>query len=308
MKKTWFLLGSCLIWIACAKAPSCPNPPENKARYSDYFVFVANDGGTPLVVPIDVNWEPTEKGYSQELKSWYGTSAPWPINYYTDQVEATPCEVPQSSLEQPNNTLFGFDAANRQISTTIPGAPLLVWNLPSESDWVEPPSPVGPLAFYGFKTTVQVGSMTRTGWAIHERIRAEPGSSFGGADFETFYWLPLVINGDFYLFEEHKGEQLAIRWQDNGGTITADTIHQFNLTVTQTETDATSGRSAIPSQLLIQAPRWNVDILVNSTGNQTGYGPRFPNGLGYYRQSLLEADATSNSQGYGMLEFIVEAD
>ena len=85
-------------------------------------------------------------------------------------------------------------------------------------------------------------------------------------------------------------------------------MQHFGLTVPQTEPAATSGRSAIPSQLLVQAPQWNVDILVNSTGNQTGYGASYPNGLGYYRQSLLEADALSNNQGYGMLEFIVEAD
>ncbi len=85
-------------------------------------------------------------------------------------------------------------------------------------------------------------------------------------------------------------------------------MQHFGLTVPQTEPAATSGRSEIPSQLLVQAPQWNVDILVNSTGNQTGYGASYPNGLGYYRQSLLEADALSNNQGYGMLEFIVEAD
>lgn len=294
--------------MACAKAPSCPNPPENKSSYSDYFVFVADDGGTPLVVPIDINWQPTEKGYRQEFKSWYGTSDPWLINYYTHEVKATPCDVPQSSLEQPNNSLFGFDVAARQLNTTIPGVPLLVMTLPPERVWIKPPSSPSIFELFGFKTSVQVGSATRTGWVVHERIRAAPNSGFGSDDFETFYWLPLVINGDFYLFEEHKSEQLAIRWQDNGGTITTDTLHRFGLTVTQTEPDATSGRAAIPSQLAVTAPQWGVDIIVNSTGNQTGYGASYPNGLGYYRQSMLEADATSNNQGYGMLEFIVEAD
>ncbi len=189
--------------MACAKAPTCPDPPADKSSYSDYFVFVADDGGAPLVVPIDVNWAPTDKGYSQELISWLGTADPWPIYNYTDEVAATPCEVPQSSLEQPNNALFGFDAAARQISTSIVGAPFLALRIPAESAWVAPPTVPGAFAFFAFKTSVQVGSVTRMGWAVHERIRAEPGSGFGGADFETFFWLPLVINGNFYLFEEH---------------------------------------------------------------------------------------------------------
>ena len=41
---------------------------EYKGYYSDYFVFVADDGDSPLVIPIDINWRIHEEGYEREYK------------------------------------------------------------------------------------------------------------------------------------------------------------------------------------------------------------------------------------------------
>lgn len=310
MKKLVWIMGLCTCLWACTKDKTnpCNNPPENNSTYSDYFVFVADDGGSPLVVPIDINWKPTATGYAQEFKSWYGTTANWPINYYLEEQSATACEVPQEALEQPDNDLFKFEEQDRTITTNIPGAPELSWQVPLPSAWVKVPDASTQLETYGFKTTVQVGTTTRSGWAVYERIRATPGSTNFTADFATFFWFPLVINNNLYHFEQHKGEQRAVRWQDNNGTVEVDTLHHFGLMVTQTASDSASGRAAIPQQFVVTVPAWNINIEVNSTGFQLGYGPSYPNGLGYYRQSLLEATATSSNQGYGMLEFIVERD
>lgn len=300
----------CGCFCACTKdqIDNCSNPPDNNSTYSDYFVFVADDGGTPLVVPIDINWNPIATGYSQEFKSWYGTSANWPINYYTEEQTATACEVPQEAIEQPDNELFQFSASTQQIITEIPGAPKLTLTIPAATEWVRVPSTSTQLETYAFKTTVEVDNATRSGWAVYERIRALPGSGMFTGDFATFFWFPLVINNKLYHFEEHKGEQRAVRWQDNNGRIEVDTLHHFDLMVTATAPDSASSRAAIPQQLSVGVPSWNINITVNSTGYQLGYGPSYPNGLGYYRQSFLEATATSSNQGYGMLEFIVERD
>ncbi|MGH1339098.1 MAG: hypothetical protein ACRBFS_23480 [Aureispira sp.] len=310
MKKLLWMMVVCTCLWACTKdqVEDCSNPPENKSRYSDYFVFIADDGGTPLVVPIDINWNPTTDGFFQEFKSWHGTSANWPINYYTADQVATACEIPQEGLDQPDNDLFQFNKQSRQITTEISGAPKMTWNVPPSTAWVRVPDASTELETYAFKTTVEVGSTTRSGWAVYERIRAEPGTNNFTADFATYFWFPLVVNNNLYHFEQHKGEQRAIRWQDNNGTIDVDTLLQFGMVVTATAPDSTSGRAAIPEQFSVTVPTWNINITVNSTGFQVGYGPSYPNGLGVYRQSLLEATSTSTDQGYGMLEFIVERD
>lgn len=304
-----WLLASTLVlqFSACEKPPCLPETPNQKL-YSDYFVFIADDGGSRLVLPMDFNWSPQDEGYEIEFKSWHGTDQAWPINYQKMLIEAEPCMVPQESWDHAANASFSFNESQRQITTNIDGVDPITLTIPPASDWIEAPGATGAITTYAFRTTAMVGSSNRTGWVIYERIRAASGSSFGSADFAAFFWIPLVVNGNLYHFESHKGEELAYRWVNNAGSITVDKLTSIDLTILATSSDATSGRTNIPDQLQIKVPTWNFDIILNSTGFQAGYGAQFPNGLGYYRQSLMEPAANSPTVGYGMLELILEDD
>jgi len=307
MKKIAFLgLIVTLIFGACEK-DTCPNPPENYLIYSDYFVFIADDGGSRLVIPMDMNWEPKASGYEKEFKSWKGTAAPWPINYLKENITSTACEVPQESWEHTNDANFQFDATARKITSTIDGTTEVGFTVPEETKWVKLPNPSSYKTIYAFKTTATVDGQARTGWMIYERIRRSMAAGNFG-DFGAFFWMPIVANGQFYYFQDHDNVQEACRWTENNGVITADTLSSFSLTILGTAADATSGRTNVPSQLQVAVPQWSVDFTFNSTGHQVGYGGSFPNGLALYRQSLLEPASNSVTNGYGMLELILEND
>lgn len=303
-----YLIGISLILFgfgACDIEPKCDNP-NNKELYSDYFVFVADEGGDRVVIPMDMNWNPNASGYSKEFKSWYGTAAAWPINYLKEDISSSLCEVPQESWEHQDDANFQFDEQDRIITTNITGAPQLELLIPEESAWtLLPESGAGSgKETYAFRTSARIGGISKDGWVVYERIRAT-GSAFT-ADFEDFYWMPLIINGNFYFFEQHKGKQVAAKFSDTGARIAVDTASNFVLTITNVASDTTSGRNNVPQTFRIQQSRWGVDIALKSTGFQVGYGPQFPNGLGLYRQSLLEPDTGSVMAGYGMLELILE--
>ncbi len=296
-----------VVLISCKKdEEDVPCTPDNYLFYSDYFVFVADDGDSPLVIPMDVNWNPTDSGYRTELKSWYGTTNEWPIAYTLTDTVTDLCEVPQEAWEHCNTNYFQFNESTREIISTIWGAPELRLTIPEQEHWVKTQGNDNIL-IYGCKTIAKVDGSTRSGWLIYERIRREQGSqSFG--DFEAFYWLPLVIDGNFYHFEQHKDEQMATRWTENNGIVEVSTIPSFNLNILGVSSDPVSGRENIPDTLQVLAPEWNIDISMVSTGSQVGHGPEFPNGLAYYRQSLLESLPGSVTSGYGMLELILEND
>lgn len=291
--------------FSCQKDTDTCTAPQTYIYYSDYFVFVANDGGSPLVIPMDMNWKPINNGYEKEFKSWHGTANPWPINYLKQDVSV--CTLPQESWEHTDDTNFQFNSTTRQISSNIAGGPTVAVTIPPSSAWVQLPDSSNYKELYAFKTSATVDGNSRSGWMIYERIRREAALGPGG-DFKAFYWMPIVVNGNFYYFQDHSGVQSACRWVDNGSSIVAETIPSFTLNILATASDATSGRNNVVSQLQIIAPAWNIDLTLNSTGNQIGYGPQFPNGLGLYRQSLLEPAANSVTTGYGMLELILEDD
>jgi hypothetical protein len=290
--------------MAC-QPEKCKNP-DNKDLYSDYFVFIADDGGDRVVIPMDMNWNPTATGYSKEFKSWYGTSNAWPINYLKEEVTSDLCAVPQESWEHIDDSNFQFDEGDRIITTNIAGEPPLELLIPEESEWtLLPEAGVGSgKETYGFRTSARVNGVSKDGWVIYERIRAT-GSAFT-VDFEDFYWFPLIINGDFYFFEQHKGEQVAAKFTNTVGGVTVDTTSSFNLMINSVLADSVSGRNNVPQTFRIEAAKWGVDISLKSTGFQVGYGPQFQNGLGLYRQSMLEPDTGSVMVGYGMLELILE--
>lgn len=293
--------------VACQKENTCLSDGNNFNLYSDYFVFIADDGGSPLVIPMDMNWNPLPTGYNREFKSWYGTSNAWPINYLKEDIEAAACEVPQEAWEHTSGQVFDFNASARTISTQISGAPKLTITIPDSTEWIEAPPSISYIRTYGFKTTATVDNVTRSGWVIYERIRRSASAGNFG-DFKEYFWMPLVVNGAFYHFEQHKGEQRALKWTDNAGTITVDTLPGFTFSIDSVMADSTSGRNNVPQEMHLVAAPWGIDLRLASTGFQVGYGPSFPNGLGLYRQSMVEPKMNSVSNGYGMLELILEDD
>ena len=112
------ILLTLLVFLSCRKdeaETAAPCIPDNYLYYSDYFVFVADDGGTPLVIPMDVNWSPTATGYSIELKGWHGTENEWPIGYYLNDSTADLCAIPQEAWEHANTAYFQFNSETREI-------------------------------------------------------------------------------------------------------------------------------------------------------------------------------------------------
>ena len=161
---------------------------------------------------------------------------------------------------------------------------------------------------YGFRSKVRVKGKVRAGWMIYERIRWTKESVQEFGDFGAFFWLPLVIEGEFYHFEQHRGEQTATKWSQKQGEITVETLPNFTLKILTTTKDPQSGRRNIPKEIQLIAKGWNLDIILKSKGAQVGHGKKFPNGLAYYRQSLLKSTKNSVHKGYGMLELILEDD
>lgn len=298
-----------LISVSCNKdtVEDIPCNEPDIAYYSDYFVFIADDDGSRLVIPMDFNWRPESAGYSREFKGWYGTSNDWPIAYFQENITTEPCNIPMESWEHKNSDYFQFKSNTREIIATIDGAPELSVSIPDSSQWVITPAEEGK-GIYACKTTAKVSGNIRTGWLIYERIRRITGTGGGGGgDFESFFWIPLVIDDDFYHFSQHRGEQTASRWFEFEGDAQVETIPDFELIVTATSTDSISGRTNIPDSLRITANQWGIDLTFASTGSQVGYGPEFPNGLAYYRQSMLEPEIPTTI-AYGMLELILEDD
>ena len=125
-------------------------------------------------------------------------------------------------------------------------------------------------------------------------------------NFETFFWIPLIINEDLYHFEQNKSEKTAFKWSNTNGKIKVDDITDFSIEVTQTINDSKSGRQEIPKEIKISSKQSNLNISLTSRGQQVGYGIKYPKGLAYYRQSLLISNTKSELSGYGMMELIIE--
>lgn len=178
--------------------------------YSDYFVFIAAD--EPLVVPFDFNWYPAKDGYNREFKSWYGTKDEWPMAYLKDYVNST--NTPQETWELTDNKNFKFNEEDRTITIKIDDTPKMEILIPKRSEWTAMPIQQNNKEIFAFKTSLKKEGRTIDGWMVYERIRLDADfvSSFGG--FKAFYWVPLVINGNFFHFEWHKGygHRTATKW------------------------------------------------------------------------------------------------
>ena len=305
MKQLFLLICYLLLSSQCSKgtigsqSSRLINP---KGYKSDYFVFIADDRAAPLVIPIDVNWIPHANGYTVELKSWYGTSQDWPIEYVQGSIVSHPSEIPEESFEHIDREPFYFDRDERSITTRIKGAPQVTIAVPNEAHWIN--NGYGEdFPTYAFRSTIQVDGGTRSGWMIYERIRSEDFADFPG--FEAFYWMPIVIDHQLYQFIDHRGEQTAVRWTERDGIVHVDALEQFGFKVVETVSDDKSGRQQIPQQVSIRVPEWDIDLIMRSSGSQVGYGDSFPKGLAYFRQSLIVTAQDSKSVGYGMMELIL---
>ena len=277
---------------------------KNAGYYSYYFVFVAAD--EPLIIPFDFNWSPTKKGYNYEFKAWYGTEQDWPILYLNGDKKSK--TIPQAPWEHKDTGGFQFDKKARTISIKIEKSPKLTLIIPEKSEWIPMQRQSNNKEIYAFQTSVKRNNELINGWMIYERIRWDAASVKSFGDFSAFYWIPLVIDGDFYHFELHEGhgEQTATKWYVADTTIKTEITNDFTVDVLEIVPDTKSGRKEIPKVIQVQAPTWGIDISLSSEGAQVGYGGQFPKGLAYYRQSILKKTNYSKTDGYGMLELILE--
>jgi len=272
--------------------------------YSDYFVFIADDGGEHLVVPMDFNWRPGEEGYETEYKAWFGTQDTWPIAYRVADHDIVPDGIPDEIWDLPAISEFTFDAELREIRITFSDAPEIVMKIPELSQWTMAgmESDSGLRAARG---TIRIDGIRREGWILYERIRRENTRNVISQGFGRFHWIPLVVDGDLYHFLDNGGDQAATRWIASGENLITEQLDAFSFVILEMSEDMESGRSAVPEVISISAEHWQVDIMLESGGHQTGYGTEGDSGLALYRQSLLESTIDSNQTGYGMLELIL---
>ncbi len=303
------LLLSLLLLITASSNCNVQTVPQSVkgeyALYSDYFVFIADDKDSPLVIPVDLNWNANDEGYDIEFKSWYGTQEEWPIVYTKEAYKNK--SIPQESFQNKDISSFKFSKSKQEITLSIPNSPSVTLSIPAKETWVLAPSnnKINKETFAA-RTSVQVNNETQNGWMIYERIRwkKEQLTQFGA--FDEFFWIPVIVNKDFYHFEQHKGEKAGFKWTVNDGDIEVSRVSDFELEITGTISDAKSGRKAVPKEVSISSKENNLNISLVSTGQQVGYGERFPKGLAYYRQSLLTSEKNNENSSVGMMELILE--
>ena len=306
--KLMTLIIMALCGFAC-QSPLIEPPAENHSYYSDYFVFISDDPTQPLVIPYDLNWSPTENGYQIEFKGWYGTQSDWPIAYLKQEYKAESSDIPQAFFQHKNIAQFGISAVTRQLALNIQDSPSISLYVPEDKEFIAIPNSTRK-TISAARTSVLVDEKIVTGWLLHENIRApkviNEKNKFG--EFTTFFWVPIIVNGNLYHFEQHGEEQTANRWRNENGQLLLDTVTYFHLDIKKTIKDTTSGRSHIPNVISLTVPDWQLSVELESGGSQVGYGDEFPNGLAYYRQSLLTSTIHSKSKAHGMLELIIEND
>lgn len=306
-----FIIGVILstLLVACEIPKSKSETSFNYLYYSDYFVFISDDIQQPLVVPYDLNWSPTAKGYEVEFKGWYGTQADWPIAYLKHHYQSSPADIPSEYDQHQNIKQFAISPVTGELSLNIAGSPQVVLQIPEEEAFIAIPNSKRK-TISAAKTVASVDGKVVSGWLLHEKIRASKTTnkdqSFG--EFTTFFWIPIIVDGKLYHFEQHADKQTANRWSEQNGKIVIESAPDFELKITATIDDETSKRKHIPNTLVVNVPQWQFSVELESGGAQVGYGDEFPNGLAYYRQSMLTSTPHSKVKAYGMLELIIEND
>ncbi len=285
------------------------NAPETDSPvlFSDYFVFISDDASHPLIIPIDFNWNITKEGYNVEFKSWYGTKKDWPIIYKKKNYKNSNLKIPKESFEHKNIEGFSFNTVKKEITVRVPYAPVFTLIIPEKDEWVLAPARSKTHKdTYASKTKIKIRGKMKTGWLLYEKIRWKKEEIREFGDFETFFWIPLIVEGALYHFEQHKDEKIGYKWIDNNGKTEVIEVADFNIKVTKTVADFKSGRKSIPKEIQVFSAKSNLDVILTSKGEQVGYGAKYPKGLGYYRQSLLVSNNKSEFPSFGMMELVIE--
>ena len=272
---------------------------ERADYYSDYFVFLSDDALPDLIVPMDINWKTSQKGYSYEYKAWYGGDWAWPISYETGEVEKQG-ELPDEWWELKSSDSFQMDEERKECRLFITGVPEISFDLPRNEEWKEGFSR-GRVRNYACRWSITSGGVERRGWLIYERIRLKAAEK---RNFGRFHWIPLVYHHQLYHVVSSEDESQATNWFLKGDSLYVKSTSDFSLSITGSESDSASQRQSIPTQLRISIPVWDLDLEMHKTGGQVGYGAEFSKGLAYYRQSMLRSIDPPGA--YGMWELILE--
>lgn len=300
--------------VGCSTRPA---PPERPAApdappqyFSDYFVFVGADPTSPLIVPIDINWEPRPDGQIYtELKAWRGTESDWPMRYHTGTA-ALPAGAPFPTQWSDVPATAGFGFAPGQLRITGEEVGSLELPVPSEGmRYARTPEPGMSITYEVSRTTLQDAGRVVPGWLIHERVELDRLVKVEGLGpmFGRYHWIPVVTPDALYLFNhDDQRPNKAVRWQLEGDAPRVDAVDAFQFEVTATEADAGSGRSAVPTGWTIGVESWSFSATFTAKAGHTGYGPDRDHGKALYRQATLVGTDGQGRPAVGMLELILE--
>lgn len=282
--------------------------PGEEIKYrSDYFVFVAKDASSPLILPIDINWEPRGARETYlELKAWRGeTQAPWPMRYVT---ESRPNSAPSSWRQLELGPHFKYARDKQTLSVDVRGNTSSIV-LPETHAPIEHGTPFGGSSKVSVAMTTVDGDVP--GWLIHEEVRlAELVKQEGAASpFGIFHWFVLgdPESGDFYLFIDNIAadasakQHAAMRWRPDGERWSVEQSEDFTLEILDVVADSESARASVPRRWKITAPGWGVDEVLEVGAGHTGYGGEKPSGKALYKQAWVEG-----ARLHGMIELILE--
>jgi hypothetical protein len=275
---------------------------------SDYFVFLSSDPAAPLIVPVDINWEPRPNGQLfTELKAWRGTATPWGVAYQkSTQPLAGP--YPKSFAEVPATGGFAFSAG--RIEVRAAGLDLAI-EVPPDGDAAAFREELAGAKeiLSAARATAYDGGRAVSGWLIHERFEEAHLIKTADAppELSHFHWIPLVAADGLYLFrDDEKLGQRALRWAESGGRLEVASLASFAFTESGHAEDAGSGRARVPVAWTISAPEWGFRAELSSSAGHTGYGPKRASGRALYRQALVRGKDGAGQPLYGMVELILE--
>lgn len=283
-------------------------PAKDQTKYrSDYFVFVGEDADRPLIIPVDINWEPrADRETFIELKAWRGESTdPWPMRYVT---ESRPVSAPSSWKQLDLGPHFRYAEGNRTLSVDVQGK-LLELALPETQSPVEHETPFGGSSKVTVARTTADGDIP--GWLIHEEVRLNKLVKKEGAvsPFGVFHWFVLgdPESGDFYLFIDNDSadasarQYTAVRWHRDDRRWSAERSEDFTLEILDVEEDKESARERVPRRWKISAPGWGIEDVLEVGPGHTGYGGAKPSGKALYKQAWVKGGRL-----HGMIELILE--
>jgi hypothetical protein len=300
-----FALAAC---HAAAPASQTASPAPEGYR-SDYFVFLSADPADPLIVPVDINWEPRPgEGLFTELKAWRGTAEPWRMAYHTGTQPLAGRPYPRSFAEVPATAGFSFSTELLALRSKELGEISLRIPPEKEGATFQEERAEGKEVLTAYRTTVTLDGRAIPGWLIHERFEVQRlvKTPDAAVDFERFHWIPLVAEGGLYLFRSDREGQLAVRWREEDGRLGASSLAAFTFREERQAPDPQSGRAQVPVAWTIEAADWGLRAELASGAGHTGYGPQRKSGKALYRQALVQGKDGQGKPLHGMVELILE--